>query len=69
MNLTKLLPHLKLVKSRAEARRLLAQGAIEVDGKKATDDIVKVYLGNVIVIKAGKRRFVRLVGADRKRDS
>jgi tyrosyl-tRNA synthetase len=69
MNLTKLLPQLKLVKSRAEARRLLAQGAIEVDGKKVTDDVVKVYLGNVIVIKAGKRRFVRLVGADRKRDS
>jgi tyrosyl-tRNA synthetase len=65
MNLTKLLTHLNLVKSRTEARRLLAQGAIEVDGKRVTDDIVKVYIGNVI--KVGKRRFVRLVGADRRK--
>ncbi len=65
MALSRLLTHLNLVKSRAEARRLLAQGAIEIDGKKATDDISKVYVGNVI--RVGKHRFVKIVDADKKR--
>ena len=47
-----------LAKSRSEARRLLAQGAIEIDGITITEDIdlAKVEPGKKI--KVGKRRFV-----------
>jgi len=48
-----------LVKSRSEARRLLAQGAIEVDGEKVSTD--KVILKDGSIIKVGKRGFLRMV--------
>ncbi|HAV10050.1 MAG TPA: tyrosine--tRNA ligase [Dehalococcoidia bacterium] len=46
-----------LTKSRAEAKQLLAQGAIEIDGEKATEDIDLSTLGPGHKIKVGKRRF------------
>jgi tyrosyl-tRNA synthetase len=49
----------KLVKSRSEARRLLAQGAVELDGEKLSSNVVAARDGSVL--KVGKRRFVRLV--------
>jgi tyrosyl-tRNA synthetase len=48
-----------LVKSRSEARRLLAQGAIEVDGKKVSTD--EVVLRDGSIIRVGKRGFLRMV--------
>jgi tyrosyl-tRNA synthetase len=47
-----------LVKSRSEARRLLSQGAVEVDSKKAMGSTLVVP--PVSTIKVGKRRFARL---------
>jgi len=46
-----------LTKSRGQAKQLLAQGAIEIDGNKATDDIDLSILGPGHTIKVGKRRF------------
>ncbi len=46
-----------LTKSRSEARRLLAQGAIEVDGETVIEDIDMTKLGKGRKIKIGKRRF------------
>ncbi len=46
-----------LTRSRSEARRLLAQGAIEVDGKVVTDDVDVSTLKPSSIIKVGKRRF------------
>jgi len=54
-----------LVKSRSEARRLLAQGAIEVDGKKVSTD--KVILRDGSVIRVGKRGFLKMVDGAKKR--
>jgi tyrosyl-tRNA synthetase len=45
--------------SRSEARRLLAQGAVEVDGQRVTAPQERVRDGSII--KVGKRRFVRVV--------
>jgi tyrosyl-tRNA synthetase len=61
-----------LVTSRSEAKRLIAQGAIEVvheDGSKKTefDDRPFIRVGDVI--KVGKRGFIKLVNADRKSES
>lgn len=50
----------RLATSKNEARRLLEQGAVEVDGKKVahTD---KLELQAPVTIQVGKRRFVRVV--------
>ena len=47
------------VKSRSEAVRLIKQGAVEIDGEKITSNAAPVKNGSII--KAGKRRFVRVV--------
>ena len=57
----------KVVSSRSEARRLLAAGAIEVDGQRVTDQQVVVRDGSVI--RVGKRRFLRIVDADKEKKS
>ena len=53
-----------LAPSRSEAARLIKQGAVSIDGKKATDMFQPVSPGNTI--KAGKRRFVKIIDKDRK---
>jgi len=63
VDIIELVVNANLVKSRSEAKRLLSQGAIEVDGERMTDNIVFVYPGSVV--KVGKRRFVRIINADK----
>lgn len=46
-------------KSRSEAKRLLAQRAVEIDGITVTEENVTVRNGSIL--RAGKRRFIRLV--------
>ncbi|MFW6118605.1 MAG: tyrosine--tRNA ligase [Chloroflexota bacterium] len=64
-DITSLLYDAGLVKSRSEARRLLAQGAIEVDGEKVSTD--KVILKDGSVIKVGKRRFLKMVDSAKRK--
>ena len=59
IDVTKVLLVAKVVKSRGEAKRLLAQGAIEVDGKKIDSNIVQI--SDESTIRVGKRRFLKLV--------
>jgi len=51
-----------LTKSRSEARRLLAQGAIEIDGKPITEDLEITKIKKGSIIKVGKRRFAQIAG-------
>jgi len=62
--LTRLLADLGAVPSRSEARRLIRQGAVEIDGKVATTDVVELRDG--MVLRVGKRRFLRIVDADKQ---
>ncbi len=55
------------VGSRSEAKRLLIQGAIEIDGEKVISETLSIEDGSVI--KIGKRRFVKIVDADKKTSS
>jgi hypothetical protein len=55
----------KLSKSREEAKRLLRQNAIRIDGKKASGNIVSIHNG--AIIKVGKRRFAKIVDADKEK--
>lgn len=53
-----------LTKSRSEARRLLAQGAIEIDGKTITEDLEIAQIKKGSIIKVGKRRFAQIAGSN-----
>ena len=64
VDIIEFLANAKVVKSRSEAKRLLAQGAIEVDGQKVTINTVQIWHSSVI--KVGKRRFVKIVDADKR---
>ena len=50
------------VKSRSEAKRLIGQGAVEVDGKKVASESVELRAGSMI--KVGKRRYIKIVEGD-----
>jgi tyrosyl-tRNA synthetase len=50
-----------LAKSRTEARRLMQQNAVEIDGKAVTEDIGISKVAGGSIIKVGKRRFIRIV--------
>jgi len=52
-----------LTKSRGEAKRSLAQGAVEVDRNKVTIPAVEIH--DRSVIKVGKRRLLRLINTDK----
>ena len=47
-----------LVKSNSELRRLIAQKAVELDGKKISSNIINAHPGSIL--KIGKRSFVRI---------
>jgi tyrosyl-tRNA synthetase len=64
-DITSLLVEAGLAKSRSEANRLLAQGAIEVDGEKVSSNLVTLKDGSVI--KVGKRRFLRMVDSAKRK--
>ncbi|MBI4299589.1 MAG: tyrosine--tRNA ligase, partial [Chloroflexi bacterium] len=64
VDVTELLPRTGSVASRSEARRLVRQGAVEIDGRKIDNIIATVRDGSVV--KVGKSRFVKLVNADRE---
>jgi tyrosyl-tRNA synthetase len=53
-----------LVQSKGEARRLMKQGAIDVDGQPISDFNIAVQPG--MVIRVGKHRFLRIVDADKQ---
>jgi tyrosyl-tRNA synthetase len=53
-----------LAKSVSEANRLISQGAVSIDGEKISSNSANLKIGSII--KVGKRRFVRVVDADKK---
>jgi tyrosyl-tRNA synthetase len=62
--LPKLLVELGLVSSMAEARRMIEQGGVYVDGERRTQNDFEVNLttDHSFLIQVGKRRFVRVRG-------
>ena len=59
LDITNALLEKGLVKSKAEVKRLVAQGAVEVGGSKVTSPIVEMEDGGVL--KVGKRGFLRII--------
>ncbi len=52
---------INLVSSKNEGRRLIEQGGLEIDGVKITDSKQVVEIKNGMIVKAGKRRFAKIV--------
>lgn len=60
INLLDLLMKTKLVSSRSEAKRLVAQGGVKIDGKTKKDWKEPVKIKKGLVLQAGKRKFVKI---------
>ncbi len=61
ISLATLLAESKMVSSKAEARRLIEQGGVDLDGQRITDPQAVVTVKSGAVLKAGKRRFAKLI--------
>lgn len=55
-----LLMEAHLVKSRSEAKRLIAQGGVDIDGKVITSAGSRLTLNEGMIIKVGKRKFLKI---------
>ncbi len=51
-----------LVSSNSEGRRMIAQGAVKIDGDKVSEDTMPRSTLIGAVVQVGKRRFIRFVG-------
>ena len=60
MRLSRLLVDAGLASSAGEARRLIDQGAVQIDGERVNEDSASGVAAGC-VLRAGRRRFVRLV--------
>lgn len=59
--LAKLLTQANLVGTNSEARRLIKEGAVKIDGAKVIDPNLRIKPQDGMIIRAGKRKFAKLV--------
>jgi tyrosyl-tRNA synthetase len=60
--LPRVLAELGLAGSRSEARRLISQGGVRINGEPATSEEAPLSDVTGALLQVGKRRFVRLSG-------
>jgi tyrosyl-tRNA synthetase len=60
IGIVKLLTEAGLVSSNSEARRMVDQGAVSVDGSRIVDPNALINLERSAIVKVGKRRFARV---------
>ena len=63
IGLVKLMQEIGAAPSGSEAKRLITQGGVTLDGEKITDPATKIDCANGIVLKCGKRFFARVTAA------
>ena len=51
----------KLASSKSEARRLIEQGGVSIDGERVTDLNAGIPQGKEFIVKVGKRKFLKIV--------
>lgn len=56
-----LLMNANLTKSRSEAKRLVSEGAVELDGARITNPQQQLKLRDGVIVKVGKHRFVKII--------
>jgi tyrosyl-tRNA synthetase len=62
LNLVDLLVVTKLASSKSEARRLIEQGGVKIDGEKQTNLNKSVPLNKEILLQVGKMRYLKIQG-------
>ncbi|MBQ3785468.1 MAG: tyrosine--tRNA ligase, partial [Alphaproteobacteria bacterium] len=60
MNIVDSLVAVKLFDSKSEARRMVEQGGIQIDGNKITDKNYTVELAESIMVQRGKKVFLKV---------
>ena len=63
IGLVKLMQEIGAAPSGSEAKRLITQGGVTVDGEKITDPAAKIDCANGVVLKCGKRFFAKVTAA------
>ena len=58
--IVELLSNEGLTKSKGEARRMIEQGAVRIEGKKIKDMGLVIKSGKELIVKVGKRKFLRV---------
>lgn len=61
INIVDLLALTKLAPSKKEARRLVDQGGVSIDGEKISDPMLKISFVEQKLLKVGKRKFLNVV--------
>ena len=61
VSLVDLLAESKLAPSRAEAKRLIQQGAVDLDGRRLTDPQAPLSPKSGSILKVGKRQFLKIL--------
>lgn len=64
MKLTDLLIACGSAYSKSEASRLAKQGGVEIDREKITDPQANINIKNGMIIRAGKKRFIKIQSSD-----
>ncbi len=62
MRIDDLLIATKTATSKNEARRLIKQGGVSIDGEKINDPFTEILISSEKVLKVGKRKFARING-------
>ncbi len=60
-NILDLILKVNFAPSKGEARRLVKQGGVSIDGKKITDFNLMVKMTDGMVLKVGKRKFMKFI--------
>ena len=62
--LVDLLPQTNLTASKGEAKRLIEQGGVKIDGEKISDTSAEIEVKNEqsFVVQVGKRKFLKISG-------
>ena len=50
-----------MASSKGEARRLIEQGGVSVDGQRVTDPSATIDISHGVIVKVGKRKFMRVL--------
>ncbi len=62
LDIVTILTSASMAQSKSEARRLIQQGGVSIDGTKITDPAVLIDLHAPVVLRVGKLRFLRISG-------
>jgi tyrosyl-tRNA synthetase len=62
IDLVALLTSTSMAASKSEARRLIQQGGVSINGEKRTDPLTIVDLAEPVILRVGKLRFLRIHG-------